>query len=358
MEIATRNLMDELRGASLIIGSIIGAGVLGIPYAAAQIGLIPSLILTLIVGALLYATSIILLRFSAKKDGSQIVTLAKDLLGRPGGYLMMAGMMIYIYGALLAYTSAGGDTLAAITPLSQVPAAIIFWAVAAFVIYQGLEASIKTEFVLVIGIILLFLVVALTSLPEADFANATFTDMGAWQAFVGVALFAFVGHAMVPDVYRSMGDYESAKRSIRLAFVLIFALYAILTISFVLVFGKGVPQIAPQAFEQIYGTVGLIIGNVLPFVTVMTSFIGFGLAQKNNYVDYNGLPSTVAWGLTVVPPLALFLLGYRNFVGTLQIAGNVGAVIMTLIVPFAMYGVWQAKGSDPAIAESSSSTSD
>lgn len=350
--------VDELRGASLIIGSIIGAGVLGIPYAAAQIGLLSSLILMLIVGVLLYSTSITLLRFSAKKDGSQIVTLAKDLLGRPGGYLMMGGMMIYIYGALLAYTAAGGETLAAITPLSKVLAAILFWAVASFMIYLGLEASIKAEFALVIGIILMFLVVALTSLPHGDFSNTGIINMGAWQAFVGVALFAFVGHAMIPDVYRAIGDYESAKRSIRLAFVLVFALYAILTISFVLVFGREVPQIGPQAFEQIYGTIGLIIGNLLPLITVMTSFIGFGLAQKNNYVDYNGLPSNVAWALTAVPPLALYLYGIRDFVGTLEIAGNVGALIMTLIVPIAMYVVWHARGSDPAVAESSSSTGD
>ncbi|GAA0682263.1 aromatic amino acid transport family protein [Natronoarchaeum mannanilyticum] len=349
---------EELRGASLIIGSIIGAGVLGIPYAAAQIGLFPSLVLMVIVGALLYATSIILLRFSAKKGGSQIVTLARDLLGRPGGYLMMGGMMIYIYGALLAYTAAGGQTIAAITPLSEVMAAILFWIVASFMIYQGLEASIKTEFALVIGIVLLFLVVALTSLPHGDLSNADTVDMGAWQAFIGVALFAFVGHAMIPDVYRSIGDYDSAKRSIRLAFVLIFTLYAILTVAFVLVFGREVPQIGPQAFEQIYGTSGRIIGNLLPLITVMTSFIGFGLAQKNNYVDYNGLPTSVAWALTTVPPLALYLYGLRNFVGTLKIAGNVGALIMTLIVPIAMYAVWDARGSDPAVAESSSSADD
>ncbi|WP_052367925.1 aromatic amino acid transport family protein [Haloferax sp. ATB1] len=347
---------EELRGASLIIGSIIGAGVLGIPYAAAQIGLLPSLILMLVVGVLLYATSIILLRFSAKSGGSQIVTLASDLLGRPGGYLMMGGMMVYIYGALLAYTSAGGQTLAAITPLSEVMAAILFWIVASFMIYQGLEASIKMEFALVIGIVFLFLVVALTSLPHGDLSNADTVDMGAWQAFVGVALFAFVGHAMIPDVYRSIGDYEAAKRSIRLAFVLIFALYVILTVAFVLVFGREVPQIGPQAFEQIYGTSGLIIGNVLPLITVMTSFIGFGLAQKNNYVDYNGLSTSVAWALTAVPPLVIYLYGVRSFVGTLKIAGNVGALIITLLVPIAMYVVWNVRGSDPSVAEPSSST--
>jgi tyrosine-specific transport protein len=345
-------LSEELRGASLIIGSIIGAGVLGIPYAAAALGLIPSLILSLVVGVVLYSTSIILLRFSAKNDGSQIATLATDILGRPGGYLMMGGMMIYIYGAPLAYTSAGGQTLAALTPLGEVPAAIVFWIAASFFIYQGLEASLKTEFVLVVGIVLLFLLVAITSLPHADFSNATYVDLGPWQAFIGVALFAFVGHAMVPDVYKALGDYEKAKRSIRLAFGLIFVLYAILTISFVLVFGREVPQIAPKAFEQLYGTAGLIIGNLLPLITVTTSFIGFGLAQKNNYIDYNGLDSTVAWGLTAIPPLGLYLFGIRDFVGTLKVAGNVGAVILTLIVPIAMYLVWRKNAERTSVGES------
>ena len=351
-------LREELEGASLIIGSIIGAGVLGIPYAAAALGLIPSLILTAVVGAGLYLTSVIILRFSAKHDGAQIATLATDILGRPGGYLMMVGMMIYIYGALLAYTSAGGSTLAAITPLSPVPAAVLFWIVGAFLIYQGLEASIKTESALVVGIVLLFVLVSVTSLPHAELANAGFLDLSAWQAFLGVSLFAFVGHAMVPDVYNATGDFKTAKRSIQIAFVAIFFLYAILTVAFVMVFGREVPQIAPKAFEQLYGTAGLIIGNLLPLITVTTSFIGFGLAQKNNYVDYVDLSPKVSWAITAIPPLALYLYGIRSFVGTLQVAGNVGAVIMTLIVPIAMAVVWRTKGGDDAVPRPEKSMAD
>ncbi|MFW6384369.1 MAG: aromatic amino acid transport family protein [Halodesulfurarchaeum sp.] len=352
------SLTAELRGASLIVGSIIGAGVLGIPYAAAAFGLLPSLVLTAVVGAVLYGTSIIILRFSAKHDGAQIATIATDVLGRPGGYIMMGGMMIYIYGALLAYTSAGGSTLASITPLSPVPGAVLFWIVASVMVFKGLEASIKTESVLVGGIVVLFLVVALTSLPHGEFSNATFADFGAWQAFVGVSLFAFVGHAMVPDVYKAVGDFETAKRSIQLAFVLIFLLYAMLTVAFVLVFGREVPQIAPKAFEQLYGTAGLVIGNVLPLITVLTSFIGFGLAQKNNYVDYNDLSPNVAWGLTTIPPLGLYLFGIRDFVGTLEIAGNFGAVILTLIVPIAMAVVWRSRTEDEPVPQPETSLAD
>lgn len=330
------SLTAEFRGASLIVGSIIGAGVLGIPYAAAALGLIPSLVLTLAVGSVLYYTSIVLLRFSAERDGDQLATIATDVLGRHGGALTMIGMMIYIYGALLAYTSAGGSTIAALTPLGQVPAAALFWLAAAVLIYRGLEASITTETVLVVGIVSLFVLVAVTSLPHGDLSNAAPMNLGAWQAFLGVSLFAFVGHAMVPDVYAALGDYEQAKRSVRLAYVFVFSLYAILTVAFVLVFGRSVPQIAPTAFEQLYGRAGLIVGNLLPLITVLTSFIGFGLAGKRNYQEYVGLSANAAWAVTVLPPLALFIYGIRGFVGTLEVAGNGGAVIITLLVPLAL----------------------
>ncbi|OKY78412.1 MAG: Tryptophan/tyrosine permease family [Candidatus Methanohalarchaeum thermophilum] len=331
----------EMRGASLIIGSIIGAGILGIPYAAKELGLIPSLLVMLIIGVVLYFTSIILLKFSAKYQGSPIASLAKNTLGRPGGYLMMAGAMIYIYGALLAYMSAGGNTISSLSPISEVPAALIFWLVCSYIIFKGLEASIKTEFILVMGIIGLFILVTLTSLPHSEVNNALYTNFNGIQTFVGVSLFAFVGHAMVPDVYLDLNDYDEAKRSVKIAFVLIYFLYAILTIAFILVFGREIPQIAPKAFKQLYGNIGKIIGNLLPLITITTSFIGFGLAQKDNYDDYVGLNRELAWGITTIPPLFLYLYGIREFVGVLQIAGNVGAVIMTLIVPIAMYAVWK-----------------
>lgn len=335
----------EMRGASLIIGSIIGAGILSIPYTAKKLGLLPSLLLMLVIGIVLYLTSIVLLKFAAKYDGSPIALLAKNELGRLGGYLMMAGTMIYIYGALLAYLAAAGSTISALSPISSFPAALLFWSICSYIIFKGLEASMETEFVLVMGIIALFLIVTVASLPYSDFGNAFYLnlDLGPIQTFIGVTLFGFVGHAMVPDVYLDLEDYKKAKKSVGIAFVLIYFLYAILTISFILVFGRQIPQIAPKAFEQLYGKIGMVIGNLLPLITITTSFIGFGLAQKDNYDEYVGMEKKFSWGITTLPPLLLYILGIREFVGVLKIAGNVGAVIMTLIVPIAMYIAWKNK---------------
>jgi hypothetical protein len=62
-----------------------------------------------------------------------------------------------------------------------------------------------------------------------------------------------------------------------------------------------------------------------------------GLAQQSNSKEFLSLKKPVAWALTVVPPIVIYLLGVRNFADVLSFAGNTGDLIAFIILPILIW---------------------
>ena len=102
---------------------------------------------------------------------------------------------------------------------------------------------------------------------------------------------------------------------------------------FLLVFGKDTPQIATQGLSQIYGNLGGIIGNIIPLLAITTSYIGIGLANQSNTREFLKIKTPIAWAMTTVPPLVIYLAGIRNFADVLAFAGDTGDMMSFIILP-------------------------
>ncbi|ANF22388.1 aromatic amino acid transport family protein [Thermococcus piezophilus] len=329
--------MKKSEALAVLIGTQIGAGVLGLPYAAKSVGLIPAVVVLISVMVLMLFTARVVLDFSARMKGAQLSTIAKRTLGRGGGLLMFVSVTVMSFGALLAYIAGMGSVFASLFGVSETLGALIFWVLASLVIYLGLEASGKSELVMSLVMLFLFLAVAVMLLPRGRLENALYmSDSGLW-AIVGVSIFALGCHTVIPDVYKGLGSYEETKKLLNWAFVIPTAIYALFMASFLLVFGTETPQIATQALESIYGRTGLIIGNLIPLFAITTSYIGIGLAQLSNVEEYLRMDRKLAWALTVIPPLAVYLSGVGDFVSVLGIAGDTGDLMAFIVLPMAIY---------------------
>ncbi|HEC89739.1 MAG TPA: amino acid permease, partial [Thermoplasmatales archaeon] len=75
-------------GLAILIGTQIGAGVLGLPYVASKVGLIPAFGILVAVMLLMLSTALIILKLSAEMRGAQMSTIAQKTLGRIGGWIM------------------------------------------------------------------------------------------------------------------------------------------------------------------------------------------------------------------------------------------------------------------------------
>ena len=329
--------ITPIEGLAILVGTLVGAGVLGLPYAASKVGLIPAIGILFGIMLLMLFTSFIVLKLSAELGGAQMSTIAHRSLGKAGGWIMYLSIMIMGFGAILAYIAGMGSIFTTLFGVNEIVGAFIFWILASSVIYLGLEASGKTELIMSFVLIAIFIGVTLMLLPHARVENALYVDLGGIFSMMGVVIFAFGFHTVIPDVYRGIGSYKKTKKVIVLAFLIPTVIYAVFMVVFLMTFGKNTPQVATQGLETIYDEMGKIIGNALPLIAIATSFIGLGLAQQSNSKEFLSLKKPAAWALTVVPPIIIYLVGVRNFADVLSFAGNTGDLMAFIILPILIW---------------------
>ncbi len=329
---------------AILVGTQIGAGVLGLPYAASKVGLLPAVGILFGVMLLMLWTAFIVLRFSADMRGAQMSTIAQRVLGRTGGWLMYISIFIMSFGAILAYIAGMGSVFASLFGVSENMGAFIFWVLASLVVYKGLEASGKTE--LIMSFVMLFLFIGVTAMlaPRASLGKALYTNPSGILAITGVAIFALGCHTVIPDVYKGLGSYEETKKVVVWAFIIPTVIYAVFMMAFLMVFGRNTPQIATQGLQSLYGHVGRLVGNLIPLLAITTSYIGIALAQQSNSEEFVKLKRPVAWALTVAPPALVYFAGVKNFADVLAFAGDTGDMMAFIILPVLIYVVHRMRG--------------
>jgi len=329
--------ISPVEGLALLVGTQIGAGVLGLPYAASRVGLVPATVILFLIMLLMLFTALIILRISMEMGGAQMSTIAIRILGKGGGWIMYLSIMLMSFGALLAYIAGIGSVFANLFGVNEVVGGIIFWVFASLVIYMGLEASGKAELIMNYIMFSLFIGSILLLIPHARPSNAMYVNLGGIFSMAGVSIFALGCHTVIPDVYRAIGDYRKTKKIVIISFLIPAILYAIFMASFVVVFGRNTPQIATQGLKKIYEETGNIIGNAIPLIAITTSYIGIGLAQQGNTREFLRLKKSVAWALTTIPPILFYLAGIKNFADVLAFAGNTGDLMAFIILPILIW---------------------
>jgi len=111
--------ITPMEGLAILIGTQVGAGVLGLPYAASRVGLLPAIFVLFAIMFLMLFTALIVLDFSASMQGAQMSTVAENVLGKAGGWIMYASIALMSFGALLAYVAGMGSVFSQLLELKR-----------------------------------------------------------------------------------------------------------------------------------------------------------------------------------------------------------------------------------------------
>lgn len=325
-----------------ITGTIIGAGILGIPYVVSQSGFITGLIFMIFLGLATMLMNLFLGETILRTKGKfQLSGYAEKYLGDWGKKLMTVSMVVGIYGALVAYLIGEGEVIQALIGGNNVIYSLIFFAIFSFVLFIGIQLVKVFEFAMSLLIFLVVILIAFFSAPNISLSNFNFIDYSKVFLPYGVILFAYLGATSIYQAREILGkNSKQLKTAIITASAIPIFLYILFAFVVVGVTGLSTTEIATVGLGKALGNKMLYFGNIFSFFTMGTSFLALGLAmiQMYNY-DYK-IKKNLAWVMTICIPFFLFLIGARDFIKTLGIIGSlVGGIEGVLLIMI----FWKAK---------------
>ncbi len=326
-----------------LVGMIIGAGILGIPYVFAQAGLFWGLINIIGIGLItllahLYLGEIIL----RTKGKHQLPGYASIYLGKMGRILMLISMMLIQYGALVAYMIGEGEVLSfiffGITSISlNITFALAFFIIMSILIFFGLKTLGKGELIGLVAILVTVIAIAIFFLPQAQLANLkTYNPFLNLRFFFpyGAILFAYLGFAAIPEmkeILKSKKAKASMKKAIIVGSIIPIAVYILFTLTVFAYSGQATPEIATISLGR--------IACLFALFTMFTSFLAIGIAQKQIFWYDLKFKHFTSWLLTCIPVLLItipiILFQFASFIDIISfsgaVAGGLGGILIILM---------------------------
>jgi len=199
--------------AFTLTGTIIGAGILGLPYVFAQAGFFLGLFWLVFLGLVMILINLYLGEVTLRtKQIHQLPGYSSKYLGEWGRKAMSIAIIFGIYSALVAYILGGGQSFSKLFFDNFEYAllfGIAFWILMTSLLSRGGIRRLKNfEFWGVLSIIAIIFIVSFILLPDVQMQNITsLGSPGIFNIFLpfGVVLFALLGFNSVPELRLGVG---------------------------------------------------------------------------------------------------------------------------------------------------------
>ena len=298
-----------LGAVATLIGAIIGAGVLGIPYVIAKSGFIIGAIHIILLGLAALLINLYVGEIALRTDGKhQLVKYAEIYLGKYGKFIMFIAMLVGLYGALTAYLIGEGVSIGQLFNINPITAMIIFFAIMALFIFRGLNIIEGAEIYFNIFRLVLIIGFLIFLFTHFDISNVSYTNPSNFLIPYGAVFFALMGTAVIPEMKEELkNNRKLLKKALIIGSIIPIVVYLVLSFAVIGVTGKSTTEIATQGLSSL-GTSALIFGNLFAIISMATAFLVLGLALKWVFeYDYR-INKHVAFLLTMAVPFAIVFL--------------------------------------------------
>ncbi|MBU0929490.1 MAG: hypothetical protein KJ623_00265 [Nanoarchaeota archaeon] len=327
---------EVFRAAATLMGAIIGAGILGIPYVVAKSGFLTGLFDIIFLGVMmlilnLYLGEIVL----STKENHQLTGYAGKYLGKNGKYLMFISVLIGDYGALIAYLIGAGFSLKAIFGGNPILWSFVFFFIAAFLVFRGIKKISFSELIVCSLILLIVVVLGFLSVIHIDINNLTTFNPSNMFIPYGVIIFAFMGLLAIPEAKEILyKDKKELKKAILIGSIIPIIIYSLFALIIVGVTGVNTTEIGTIGLGDYLGSTALVLGNLFAIFAMFTSFLALGLAMKETYKFDFKLSEDLSFFLAMLIPLGLFLIlrNVATFTKVLNFAGVFAGGLAGLLV--------------------------
>ena len=346
------------RAALMITGTTIGVGILGLPIQTGLAGVLPSLVATLAMWAVMLTTGWIIAHgIIACDEPIDISTLVYRKLGTPGRVMTVVGYLVLIYGSITAHLAAGAQILSTLTgaELSADMSLLVFFGVATFIALLGVGLVEKINSFLMAGMFLAFCVLLFETTSAVDVARFAHRDWRFLVSTIPILACALCYQMIVPSVCRVL-DYDS--RAVMKALiigssipVLINTLWMLAVVgalpltgnadhTILAAFRKGEAATVPLA-AALNSTVISRFALIFSLVVLVSSYVLQSTAVIGFFEDLLPMrPGRKRWGASIllafIPPLAVVFIYPGIFLDALDVVGGGSIVLLFCIIPSLM----------------------
>lgn len=347
----------------LILGTSIGAGILGLPIAAAQLGFVGSIILLFVCWFVMITGSFLILEVNLwLPQNSNLISMAKATIGPVGQIMTWLTYLLLLYSLLCAYISGGSDLFRNLLMMAgiHVPmwlTAVLFTLLFGTVVYFGIRSVdhvnrglmfMKLGAFFVLTILLMFFI------SSHNLASGNLHYLTSASA-ITVTTAAFGWATLVPTlrVYFD-GDIKRLKKAIIIGSFVPLICYIIWDAAIMGIIPLNGQHSLVSIVSSANSTSDLVnmlstsVGNnsitviieLFTSICVLTSFLGVALCLTDFFADglkieKKGMGNLIVNGITFIPALAIAIFFPNVFIKALSYAG-IYSVILLILLPACM----------------------
>lgn len=311
-----------------LIGTMIGVGILGLPYAVAQVGIVAGSIALALAALLSYLVLRLYGDLVMVRGGkARFIQVIRRELGHFGTGIAAIAYLGSLFGALLAYIIFGGQFLRVLTfsfaPMTITTASVMFFAVASFFTIGGTLFVARAQKILLplfVGLVALLMIVAAPHMTAAHFLVA---PSGGFGVSLGVMLFAFHGMSALPEMRDILGKRSDVlPKSIARATCIVALVYAVFSIGILGVTGAATTENAILGLSAI-GKSLVLLASGIALLTTFNAYTNLAVQLTNTFLYDLRMRFVSAWMVTAIIPFVLFLVGAQHVSSVLSITGGV-----------------------------------
>lgn len=364
-------------GILLVIGTTIGAGILALPVATAQLGFFGSVVMLIVCWAMMTACSYLFLEVNLwLPANTNLISMAGATLGKAGQTIAWIFYSLLLYSIISAYIAGGGDLfhylLASRGINIPLPiASILFTCLLGVVVYFGIKAVDYVNRGLMFGKMGSFFILVLFLLPFANSMNLSAGELKhiSSPTSIMVTAVAFGSAMIIPSLRTYFGeDVKSLRKAIFIGGFVSLLCYIAWDMAIMGIIpiegtpGLGAIAKSSNSNSELVGALSTLLQK--PAITLLakfftsicmaTSFLSIGLCLSDFLSDglrikKEGLGKIFITAATFIPPVFAVIFYPDAFIRGLNYAG---ISIVLLLVLFPPLMVWRGRYHRSLIQES------
>lgn len=322
---------------SIIMGTVIGVGVFGLPYLAAQAGFwvivaylvwgtTAAILASLVFGELMFRT----------RERHRVPGYVAKYLGPRWGKVVYASATVGLLGGQFVYLLVGGHFLHVLLgPMfgGQEWMYVLGYAlVGGALIFDSGSALARSELVMLPIMLLVMGLVIGNAGMVGDWTRLMDIHLPKILIPYGVVMFSIWGISSVGEVRDYLGSRHAAilKPAVITSYILSAVTYVAFTASILAATGSATSPDALGGLQMRLGSQLTSAFYLFGVFTTFTSYISIGQTIKKIFVYDSGWSNGNAWFITAIVPPVLYALGVTDFLLVMSLIGSITLGIDTI----------------------------